>query len=416
MKKRLSIMLISLLCISTFACALTPIPVNAASVRQNTYPIIFVHGLAGFDDVLGIPYWGGTYNISKDLNARGYENYVTAVGPFSSNWDRACELYAEIKGGTVDYGKAHSEKYGHARYGRTYPGFYTQWGETNTSGQVKKVHLIGHSMGGQTVRTLVQLLENGSPEEIAANSGDISPLFDGKKKVWVDGVLTVATPHDGSTATYALVGKGKNSLLQQSILFLSTISGGSILNVYDFYLDQWGLTRQPGESCDSFISRVENSSAWQTSRDLSNWDLKPDGAMELNTWVKAQPDVYYFSQATSCTYKDLITGHQLPRLEMNPLFWVFSAHIGAYTQTSPFPLNKSWWENDGLVSVTNADGPHLGSSDEIVTYNGTPQIGKWNYLGKLNKTDHTGVVGILSLKDQRPLFRSYTELLGSLPQ
>lgn len=33
------------------------------------------------------------------------------------------------------------------------------WSETN------KVHLVGHSMGGQTIRTLVQLLKEGSFEE-----------------------------------------------------------------------------------------------------------------------------------------------------------------------------------------------------------------------------------------------------------
>ena len=28
-----------------------------------------------------------------------------------------------------------------------------------------KVHLVGHSMGGQTIRTLVQILKEGSYEE-----------------------------------------------------------------------------------------------------------------------------------------------------------------------------------------------------------------------------------------------------------
>ena len=67
--------------------------------------------------------------------------------------DRACELYAQISGGTVDYGAVHAEKHGHNRFGRTYSGFAPNWSETN------KVHLVGHSMGGQTIRTLVQLLK-----------------------------------------------------------------------------------------------------------------------------------------------------------------------------------------------------------------------------------------------------------------
>lgn len=407
--------LICLLLGSTFACALAPTRAAASTSRQNYYPIILVHGLAGFDNVLGIyQYWGGTYNISKDLNSRGYENYVAAVGPFSSNWDRACELYAEIKGGTVDYGEAHAKKYGHARFGRTYPGFYPEWGQEDSSGKIKKVNLIGHSMGGMTSRCLVQLLEQGSAEERAASGGSVSPLFKGGKS-WVAAVLTVATPHDGSTATYALAGKGKTSLIQYAVVFLSAIGGKQLIDVYDFYLDQWGLNRQPGESTESFIERVDNM-ARNTDRDLSVWDLKPEGAKELNSWAKAQPDVYYFSQAASCTYKDPLTGKYLPTAAMNPLFMIFAAHIGAYTQNNPVAIDKSWWENDGLVSLCTADGPHLGSSDRIVEYDGTPNRGEWNYMGKVKNIDHAAIAGILTVKDQRPLFREYAELLGSLPE
>lgn len=383
--------------------------------RANDYPIVFVHGLAGFDSIMGIPYWGGTYNISEFLRTNGYANYVAAVGPFSSNWDRACELYAFIKGGTVDYGKAHSEKYGHARYGRTYPGVYPEWGETDPStGKIKKIHLIGHSMGGQTVRTLAQLLENGSAEEIAAtDAGELSPLFDGRRKSWISGILTVSSPHDGSSAAYAV---DKDKILQQSLLFLGTIGGGNFLGMYDFYFDQWGLVKQPGESCESFINRVKNSKAWQTSRDLANWDLRPEGAMELNAWVKAQPDIYYFSQTGTCTYPEYFSGRHYPSAKMNPLFWALSSHIGSYTRTQPVNITSAWWENDGLVSVVTANGPHIGSQDEIVPYvQGCPQIGKWNYLGTLSDTDHTSIVGLLSAKDQRPLFLSYAKLLSSLP-
>ena len=49
----------------------------------------------------------------------GIHTVAPSMGPFTSAWDRACEVYAQLVGGTVDYGKAHSEKYGHERYGRT---------------------------------------------------------------------------------------------------------------------------------------------------------------------------------------------------------------------------------------------------------------------------------------------------------
>ena len=190
------------------------------------------------------------------------------------------------------------------------------------------------------------------------------------------------------------------------------------MDVYDLNLDQWGLTREAGESCDDFLARVESSDAME-STDMASYDLKPDGALALNSWVKAQPDVYYFSQGTSCTYKELFTGHYLPRIEMNPLFSGFAATIGCYNQTTPIVIDKTWWENDGFVSLNTANGPHLGSTDQFVSsykLGDTPQKGKWQYLGTINKVDHAAVAGILTLKDQRPLFRSYAQLLGSLPQ
>ncbi|NMB32691.1 MAG: lipase [Clostridium sp.] len=402
-----------------FALVFTPITsAQAAEPRQNDYPIVLVHGLAGFDNVLGIPYWGFCYDISKDLKARGYENYVTAVGPFSSNWDRACELYAQIVGGTVDYGISHSEKYGHERFGRTYPGLYPEWGEINPeTGGINKIHLIGHSMGGQTIRTLATLLVEGSAEERAVTpESELSPLFQGDKE-WLSGVLSVATPHDGSSAGYALVGNRQNdSWLQTMLLMLGSIGGTSCLEIYDFHFDQWGLVKKPREKHRDFIKRVESSQAWQAGLDFASWDLRPEGAMELNQWVTAQPDFYYFSQAASCTYKSLLTGHHLPRIQMSPFLYAFASHIGSYTKKGPIVIDKSWWENDGLVSVITADGPHLGSTDEIIPYNGTPEKGKWNYLGQIDNVDHIGIVGILSLKDPRPLFRSYAELLGSLPE
>ncbi|MGE5421982.1 MAG: esterase/lipase family protein [Ignavibacteriales bacterium] len=418
MKKYLSLLLITLMMLSTLTFAVAPTPAGAATApRQNYYPIILVHGLAGFDNVLGIyQYWGGQYNVSKDLKSRGYENYVASVGPFSSNWDRACELYAEIKGGTVDYGAAHAAQYKHARFGRTYPGFYPQWGETDpTTGKIKKVQLIGHSMGGTTSRALVTLLAQGNAEEAAASPNDLSPLFIGDKDNWVNAVLTVATPHDGSTATYALTGRGASSLLQYGIVFLTAVGGKALIDVYDLYLDQWGLVRQPGESTDSYLARVDQM-ARTTDRDLSVWDLKLEGAKELNGWATAQPNVYYFSQAASCTFKDPLTGHYLPSISMNPFFSPFAAHMGSFTQETPVPVDKTWWENDGLVSLCTADGPHVNSTDKIADYTGTPIKGQWNYLGKIKNIDHAAIAGILTTKDVRPIYQAHAQLLGSLPE
>ena len=132
---------------------------------KNQYPVVFVHGFLGFagDNQFSLApkYWGGTkYNIDRNLTNEGYNVHEANIGAFSSNYDRAVELYYYVKGGRVDYGAAHAAKYGHHRYGRTYKGIMRDWEPG------KKIHFIGHSMGGQTIRQMEEFLRNGNQEEI----------------------------------------------------------------------------------------------------------------------------------------------------------------------------------------------------------------------------------------------------------
>lgn len=71
------------------------------SIDVNKYPYVYVHGLFGWgadegiDDTL--PYWGSaSCSLMDELNKLHYESYAASVGPMSSNWDRVCELYAQI--------------------------------------------------------------------------------------------------------------------------------------------------------------------------------------------------------------------------------------------------------------------------------------------------------------------------------
>lgn len=66
----------------------------------------------GQDEMGGYKYWGGNHDFEHFLNEQGFEVYTASVGPVSSNWDRAVELFYQIKGGQVDYGFSHSAEYG----------------------------------------------------------------------------------------------------------------------------------------------------------------------------------------------------------------------------------------------------------------------------------------------------------------
>nr|WP_319488797.1 lipase [uncultured Caproiciproducens sp.] len=417
MAKRLRIKKIGALILAcAFALSVCPPASASVSSRQNTYPIVLCHGNGGWgrDEMLGYKYWGGVDDLQKKMTDAGYTTYTAAVGPYSSNWDRACELYAYIKGGTVDYGKAHSEEYGHARYGKTYPGLYTSWGN-QVDGKINKIHLVGHSQGGQTTRVLIQLLEQGSAEEKTASPSDVSPLFTGGK-AWVASLTTLVSPHDGTTVSDFNTDELKQ-YAKQAIASVGAAAGLGYNLVFDFKLDQWGLKRNAGECYIDYADRVWNSSVWdQSNLDFSFYDLSTDGAAVENGWVKAAPDVYYFSYAACATMENPITEYQIPNpLYMNTLFSANSIILGRFQRSEGgrAVIDSSWWPNDGWVNTISEDGPKLNSTDEIVDYDGTAQIGKWNFIGTMQNMDHEDIIGRFGNAESR--FMEIARRAGNLP-
>ena len=145
-------MLSALLCLAVLfltACEYQ----SQTTAEPAKYEYIFVHGLSGwgsYDEAYKtIPYWGMLGgDLMKHLNHEGYSSYPASVAPDGSAWDRACELYAQLAGTVVDYGKNHSEKYGRERFGRDFSQnpLVPDWSDG------RKIVLLGHSFGGATIR------------------------------------------------------------------------------------------------------------------------------------------------------------------------------------------------------------------------------------------------------------------------
>ncbi|PZP49313.1 MAG: lipase [Pseudopedobacter saltans] len=393
----------------------------ATMSTTNKIPIVLVHGLFGFgrDEVLGLKYWGGGFkDLQEILKSNGYPTFTSNVGPVSSNYDRAIELYYQIKGGTVDYGKAHSDKVGHLqKTGKTYPGLYPEWDANHP------IHLMSHSMGGQTVRYLLALLEKGSLEEKALP--DHASIFDGNRKGWVKSMTTISAPHNGSTLTNTL-GNNLVQLVKDVIITTANIANSTGIDklLYDFDLDQWGMRQNPGESFNAYLTRVGNSKIWK-SNDVSVYDLKPSGAVELNNFATTSSDVYYFSLCTKATNTGILTGWQYPKLSMlapvqllvYPYPWPLPPAMGNYTSNNASAnggliLDKKWWANDGIVNTFSMRGP-VGST--IVDYKPGMSVNKgiW-YTSLYNGYDHFDIVG-LTIRDVTPLYLSQADLLSKLP-
>lgn len=420
-------------CARRLAAALAVVLGAAAAPAgaANNHPVILVHGFAGFGpgEMLGYKYWGGLIDLEKQLSAK-YANqrvHTATVGPFSSNWDRAVELYYQIKGGCVDYGSMHAAAHGHLRKpedyyanGRTcYPGLYREWDAAHP------VHLVSHSMGGQTSRMLVQLLAgNGAP----ANPG----LFPAATaSAWVKSVTTIATPNDGTTLAYAV--DDWVPIAQQLIGGFANLANASGANrIYDFKMDQWFIGPQAShETFDEYVARVLAAPVWRSGiRDISAYDLAPEGAMRANDWVKDHAGVTYFSASTNASFTGLLTGWSYPRVDANPLIALFAGPgwMGNYYKDNrpfaPVP-DSAWWPSDAVVNTVAQKAPTWAMTAAGMVYarpvtvrtlgsGGTPQAGAWNWLGLMAGFDHFDIIGWTLFWDSTAWYKAHVDRLRAL--
>lgn len=383
---------------------------------KNAYPYVFIHGLDGWGSNEGIndiiPYWGATTgDLMEYLSEEGYECRSASVGPISSTWDRACELYAQLAGCTVDYGAAHSAQNNHLRYGRTYSEpLVDNWGELDIRGKIRKVNLIGHSFGGTTARLLVSLLKNGSAEELAATTdGSISGLFTGGKGDWVESVTTICTPHNSSTAYKFVYEINFYETFRHLCAFYTATAGRTPLNgtYFDFHLEQFGMTNTPGEhDADGYFKSIARFLS--NTRDAAQYELTPWGAQEVNDMIEINEDVYYFSYAFSTTQSGIITDFELPVITTNPVLSVLSLYMGLRPDFKDSKTGREfdgeWHQNDGLVNTASAKYPF----DEPHTdYDGSPRRGEWNVM-PVRSGDHGAAIGLFADKQTTQTF--YLEL------
>ncbi len=122
MIKIVKLALLALLLFSPFS--------NSKGYTETKYPIVMVHGIFGFDDVLGIDYF---YRIPNDLTNNGSTVFMTSVSAANSSELRGEQLLEQVE------------------YVLALTG-------------AEKVNLFGHSQGAQTARYVASV----KPELVAS--------------------------------------------------------------------------------------------------------------------------------------------------------------------------------------------------------------------------------------------------------
>lgn len=366
---------------------------------KNEYPLVFVHGMFGWGSAIGIdkitPYWGGTTgSLMKHLADCGYECYAASVGPVSSAWDNACELYAQLLGTRVDYGEAHSKAHGHERFGRTYhKPLFNGFGKT-------KIHLIGHSHGGQVIRLLAHLLTYGDEsEKEATGEKEISGLFTGGKEDWVASIVSLCTPNNGTTL-YDIAEKANIvHPLGRVVDFTMCVVGRTAVHgrLVDYQLEQYGMTPLRGEKkADKIFASIKRIDG---GNDHILYDLSFKGAYELNQKIEISGNINYFCYTASGSVGENYRPKNINFLPLKPLSMLMARHK-LPEDGYGLKFDDSWHENDGLVNTVSGRNPIDEPAKE---YDGNIETGVWNIMPKMI-CDHGEAAGLMANKKQLHAF------------
>ena len=371
---------------------------KADSTDWNTnYPYIFVHGLSGwgsYDDIYKLmPYWGMFGGeLMEYLGDKGFNAYAASVAPTNSAWDRACELYAQLTGTIVDYGKAHSEKCNHERYGEDFTGRAL----IEKFSKDDKINLLGHSFGGATVRLFASIMEKGSAEEISATpANELSDYFKGGKGDWIYSVTSLAAPHNGTSA-YS-VGENSEPAPQPDVAKETPVKS-AFSGITDKLMSQFTGGEKDG--------RIDS--------DYAAYDMYIDNALELNKTIHTHDNTYYFSFACTATDKNADGTYTPDRKIMESIYASSSEGLGRYTGVTKggFVIDETWLENDGLVNTVSALAP--SSAPKKIFDSDKIEKGIWQTMPVI-RGDHMCLQGgMTKINDVKPFYVEHLSMINSL--
>jgi triacylglycerol lipase len=427
----------------------------SATTTSTTEPeiIVLVHGFLGWGEDKGgnKRYWGFT-DITKDKlniddgNKRNLKQvigknthlpvYVASISPASSNRERACELYAQIRGLRTFYGIKRcaeirsevvvSDKPGtrldFSQPGNHGGGWLPQWGRKGGG----KIHFIGHSMGGNTIRMLERLIHHGDENEPRPED----PYFDGYElfatdkdilhdRAWaIKSIVTIASPHDGSPLP-DILGHHIASFISATIVGAAV--GAAHLNdaqlIGSLDLERLGVDSSHRNIMSQFTEIHDRGFLDPEYPHLAPCDLSIAWCEKFNSTPDrpiAYPETWYFAIATAKSkptpFHIIGLGgipDEIPHVRMNPILHPFCVMAGKKPKPLPSNFRREFIQNDGQVTLRSSRGPHVQGQPEPKHLNTTKQKdhishvdfhnlvpGQWHYVD-FDSCDHFQAIGLL---------------------
>ncbi len=364
---------------------------------ETNYPYVFLHGIGGWGENTWQyklwPYWGCGLRIGEQTDfldifrKNGLNIYSASVGPFSSAWDNACELFAQLTGTVVDYGEAHSRAHNHDRFGFSYedkPLMGEPWNLKD------KINLIGYSFGGTTIRLLTSLLKFGSEAEQEATGGETSALFKGGNES-IHSCVTLSAPHNGTQVADMIYNFPALMPLIGTIIHLGGVFFGNDVLFFSFQLGHFGITPKENEKKAKF--NPASVARFLSAEDNCAYDLTLKGAEELNEIIKISPYTYYYSYSGYSTELDVETGKQKPS---DNQYFVFlptclMISLSEGNDFNGYKMEKEWLINDGVVPLASAKYP-FKDKETALSFEKAERIekGRWYYMKPISGSDHLG--------------------------
>lgn len=384
--------------------------------HKNLYPVILVPGVVGYGEETLIhnvfPYFGLTStSYEKVIKSMGMECHTPTFEILSGTWDRACELWAQIVGGTVDYGKAHSAKYGHPRFGKTYKkAMIPNLGQLDADGNPVKMTLIAHGFGAPVARLLIELLTNGSDEEKAAAAGEkVSPLFQGGYGAVIHCLVSIAGINDGASIFEALEGKfpGAKKIMTKGAIAYDEVK--YFFDEADPYFDEVNqrlsqhhmranIVPQEGKKFGKVVFDEDAIYRYLNKEDNVFFDAGPVGMARLNQKIKSNLDIYYLCISGEVT-KDFFNKFTIPTLKAGITLPIAAliAFYENYLPEAPVVTAKSH-ANDGIVNTEAAFPP---VSDDATAFRSVDrcQPGVW-YQMPVEERNHFSFMGLFKRPDK----------------